>query len=63
MFASGRAPPRFPSPLRAGTPQQMDEALLGHFVPPIPAFSPPPGLRLHHSTPPLSKDEIAHALS
>jgi len=41
----------------------MNEALLGHFFPPKAAFSPPPRLRPHTSTPPLTREEIAHALS
>jgi len=62
-FASGRAPPRFPSLPGVKTPQPMNEALLGHFFPPKAAFSPPPRLRPHNSTPPLTKEEIAQALS
>ena len=41
----------------------MNEALLGHFFPPKAAFSPPPRLRPHKSAPPLTTQEIAHALS
>jgi len=62
-FASGRAPPRFPSLPGAETPQQMNEALLGHFFPPKAAISPPPRLRPHGSTPSLSRQEIARVLS
>jgi len=60
-FTSGRAPPRFPSLPGAETPQQMNEALLGHFFPPKTAFSPPHRLRPQSSAPPLPKQEIAHA--
>jgi len=62
-FASGRAPPRFPSLPGAETQQQINDALLGHFFPSKAAFSPPPRLRPHNSTPLLTKEEIAHALS
>jgi len=62
-FASGQAPPRFPSLPRAETPQQMNEARLGHFFPPKAAFSPPPRLRPHNSATPLINEEIAHGLS
>ena len=62
-FASGRAPPRFPSLPGAETPQQMNEALLGHFFPPKAAFFPPHRLRPQCSALPLTKEEIAHALS
>jgi len=62
-FASGRAPPCFPSLPGAETPQQMNEALLSHFFPPKAPFCPPPRLRPHSSTPPLTKEEIAHAIS
>jgi len=62
-FASGRALPHFPSLPGAETPRQMTEALLSHFFPPQPPFSPPPRLRLHNSTPPRIKEEIAPALS
>jgi len=41
-FASGRAPPRFPSLPEAETPQHMNEALLGHFFQPKAPFYPPP---------------------
>jgi len=41
----------------------MNEALLGYFFPPQAAFSPPPRLRPHKSTPPLTNEEIAPALS
>ena len=58
-FASGIAPPRFPSLPGAETPQQMNEALLGYFFPPKAPFSPSPRLRPHNSTPPLTKEEIA----
>jgi len=37
-FASGRAPPRFPSLPRAETPQQINEPLLSHYFPPKAAF-------------------------
>jgi len=62
-FASRRAPPHFPSLPGTETPQQMNKALLGHFFPPKAPFSPPPRLRPHASTPPLTKEEIAHTLS
>ena len=55
--------PRFPSLPGAEIPQQMTEALPGHFFLPRAAFSPHPRLRPHNSTPPLTKDEIANALS
>jgi len=61
-FASGRAPPRFPSLPGAETPQQMNQARLGHFFPPKAAVTPPPRLRPHISTPRLTKEEIAHAV-
>ena len=41
-FTAGQAPPRFPSLPGAETPQQMNEALLGHFLPPNAPFPPPP---------------------
>jgi len=41
-FASGRAPPHFPSLPGAETPQQINEALLGHFFPPKAALLPLP---------------------
>jgi len=41
----------------------MNEALLGHSFPPMAAFSPPPRLRPYNSAPPLTEEEIAHALS
>jgi len=41
----------------------MNEALLGHFFAPKAAFSPSPRLRRHNSTPPLTKEHIAHVLS
>jgi len=62
-FAYGRAPPRFPSLPRAETPQQMNKVLLDHFFPPKELFSPPPRLRLDKKAPPLTKEEIATALS
>ena len=62
-FAIGRAPPCFPSLPGAETLQQMNEALLGHFFRLKALFSPPPRLRPHTSTPPLTKEEIAHTLS
>jgi len=62
-FASGGAPPHFPSLPGAETPQQLNEALLDYVFPPKAAFSPPPRSRPHYSTPPLTKEEIAHALS
>ena len=61
--ASGRAPPGFPSLPGAETPQRMNEALPGHFFPPKGAFSPPPRLRPHNSTPSLTKEKIAQAVS
>ena len=62
-FTSGPAPPRFLSLPGAETPQPMNEALLSHFFPPKAAFSPPPRLRPQSLAPPLTKGEIAHALS
>jgi len=62
-FASGRAQPRFPSLPGAETPLQMNNVLLEHFCPPKEPFSPPPRLRPHKSTPPLTTDEIVAALS
>jgi len=62
-FAYGRAQPRFPSLPRAETPLQMNNVLLEHSFPPKEPFSPPPRLRPHKSTPPLTTDEIAPALS
>ena len=62
-FASGLAPPHFPSHPGAETPQEMNKALMGHFFPPKAACSPPPRLRPQCSAPPLTTEEIAHALS
>jgi len=62
-FAFGRAQPRFPSLAGAETPQQINKVLLDHFFPPRPAFSPPPRLRPHDCTWPLTSEEIATALS
>ena len=42
-FASGRAPPRFPSLPGAETPQQMNETLLSHFVTAKEGVPPPQG--------------------
>jgi len=62
-FAYGRAQPRFPSLPGAETPLQMNKVLVDHFFPYKEPFSPPPRLRPHKSTPPLTKEEIAAALS
>ena len=62
-FALGRALPHFPSLPGAETPRQRAEALLSHFFPPQPTFSPPRRLRPHNSTPPRIKEEIAPVLS
>jgi len=62
-FPYGRAQPRFPSLLGAETPQQMNNVLLDHFFPPKEPFSPPPRLRPRKSVPPLTRNEIAAALS
>jgi len=62
-FAYGRGQPRFPSLPGAETPLQMNKVLLDHFFPPKEPFSPPSRLRPHKSTPPLTKEEIAAALS
>jgi len=61
-FAYGRAQPRFPSLPGAETPQQMNDVLLDHFLPPKEPFSPPPRLRPDKSAPPLTTNEIAAAL-
>jgi len=61
-FASGRAPAHCPSLPGAETPQQMNEALLGHFFPHKAAF-PPARLRPHLSAPRLTIKEVASALS
>jgi len=62
-FASGCAPSRLRSLPGAETRQQMNEALLCHFFPPEAAFSLPPRVRPHNSTPPLTKEVIAQVLS
>jgi len=62
-FANWRAQPRFPSLPGAETPLQMNNVLLDHFFPPEEPFSPRPRLRPRRSAPPLTRDEIAAALS
>ena len=62
-FAYGRPPPRFPSLPGAETPQQMNNVLLDDSFPPKEPFSPPPRLRPDKKAPPLTKEEIATALS
>jgi len=62
-FAYGRAPPRFPSLPGAETRQKMNDVLLDHLLPPKEPFSPPPRLRPDKKAPPLTKEEIATALS
>jgi len=62
-FAYGRAPPRFPSLPGAQTPPQMNNVLLDHVFPLKEPFSPPPRLRPDKKAPPLTKEEIAKALS
>ena len=59
----GRAPSRFPSLPGAETPQQMNKVLLDDFFPAKEPFSPPPRLQLDKKAPPLTKEEIATALS
>jgi len=62
-FAYGLPPPRFPSLPGAETPQRMNVSLLDHFLPPKEPFFPPPRLRPDKKAPPLTKEEIATALS
>jgi len=62
-FAYGQAPTRFPSLPGAETPQQMNEVLLNHLFALKEPFSPPPRLQPDQKAPPLTKDEIATALS
>ena len=62
-FVSPRKTPRFPSLPEAYSPVAINQALLNHFFPPRPA---PPGrgrLASHPSHEPLTKEEIAQALS
>jgi len=62
-FAYGLAPPGFPSLPGADTPQRMNQVLLDHFLPTKDPFSPPLRLRPDNKAPPLTKEEIATALS
>jgi len=62
-FADGRTQPRFPWLAGAHTLQEMNEVLQDHFFPPKEAFSPPRRLRPYKKAPPLTKEEIAAALS
>jgi len=62
-LAYARAPPRFPSPLGAETPGQMNKILLDYFFPLREAFSPPPRLRHHRKAPALREEELTAALA
>jgi len=62
-IAYGQTRPRFPSLPGAETPRLMNKVLLDHFFPPKEAFTPPPRLRPYKKAPPLTKEEMASALS
>jgi len=61
--AYGRTPPRFPSLPGAETPHQMNKVLLDHFFPPNEPFSRRLRVRPYKKERPLTKHEIATALS
>ena len=62
-MAVGRSPPRFPTLPDASTPTQMNEALLGHFVPPRPSRPLPSILRPYGDYMELSPEEVSTALA
>ena len=62
-FVAPRKTPRFPDLPEASSPAEINKALLDHFFPPKPELPARGRLRRHHSAVPLTKEEIAAALS
>ena len=62
-MAMGRSPPRFPNLPDASTPTQMNDALLGHFLPPCPSRPLPSILRLYGDFMELSPEAVSTALA
>jgi len=62
-LAVGRPPPRFPELPGASTPPELNQALLNHFFPGVPARVPDAILLPFRDCLPLSQDEMGRALA
>ena len=62
-FVAPRKTPRFPNLPGASSPAEINKALLDHFFPPKPELPTRGRLHRHPSADPLTKEEIAAALS